>query len=493
MVERPSMATSPRRVIEVTDERSGAVIEREGADSSTLIDLTELGLPPLPSPIPVPIPKPFLFGARFLIWKQDPTVVDPGVRTVFVDGLILNGPLDARIATDLAGTTPVARNANADFIFTPGTAAFDAAQTWCVAREALTMCERVRRSYLPGPANAPIPWVWNTAGNTDKLTVFPQAGETRNAYYSRSAKALKFFYFPSAGSTVYTCRSLDIVAHETGHAILDGLKPGWIGNSNAPQTGGLHESFGDLMAIFLALSQLDQVEAVIALSKANLHNRNFIAALAEQFGLALGTTMGLRNADNDLKLSQVGNEVHAISQVFTGGIYDVLADIFAFEWLRQRSVKDPALILLEVAHELFKLLLHAIEGAPATNATYADVVNHMLAISSAQGDPVNYRGFIRNRFTLREVVVSPTPLTAVEEGTLDFSETSGTEGEDLLELQATDIPATLVAGQDRTGCCGTMNMLEFLTVDAQLLESGAPLGDEVLLQTETKALSKAFK
>ena len=31
----------------------------------------------------------------------------------------------------------------------------------------------------------------------------------------------------------------------------------WLLSNNPPQTGGLHESFGDLTAIFLALSQLD--------------------------------------------------------------------------------------------------------------------------------------------------------------------------------------------------------------------------------------------
>src|SRR3989441_12365694 len=91
-------------------------------------------------------------------------------------------------------------------------------------------------------------------------------------------------------------------------------------------------------AIFLALSQLDQVEAVIAQTKANLHNKTFLADLAEEFGLALGQPMGLRNADNDLKLGQVGNEVHALSQVFTGAMYDIVADIFSFE--RRHLVRD---------------------------------------------------------------------------------------------------------------------------------------------------------
>jgi hypothetical protein len=100
------------------------------------------------------------------------------------------------------------------------------------------------------------------------------------------------------------------------------------------------------------------------------HAKTFIAHVAEQFGAALGKPFGLRNADNDLKLSEVGNEVHAISQVFTGGLYDIMSDIFAFELDRQGSKKRPSLILVEVAGHLAKLLIEAIIAAPpATPST----------------------------------------------------------------------------------------------------------------------------
>ena len=70
------------------------------------------GASPIPSPIPIPIPIPLVFGSRFMIWKQDPTVTDPGVRLTFVPTLVLDGPKDSRITTDLAGTTPVNANSN---------------------------------------------------------------------------------------------------------------------------------------------------------------------------------------------------------------------------------------------------------------------------------------------------------------------------------------------------------------------------------------------
>jgi hypothetical protein len=402
------------------------------------------GMPVSRPPIPKPTSKSF--GTRVLIWKQDPSTSEIGLRKAFLPGHVVAGPRDARITNGAPGIAHVTPNTFGDFIQTPGTDAFDAVQAFAVVRQTLTMYQRAFNG-------AQLPWQWNSSSNTDPLAVFPHGlPGTMNAFYSRSAKALKFGDFIKPGSTppqrIFTCRSLDIVAHECGHAILDGLKPGWLAPGNPPQTGGLHESFGDLTAIFVALSQLDQVEAVVAQTKANLHDKTFLADLAEEFGLALGRPNGLRNADNDLKLSQVGTEVHAISQVFTGAIYDILADMFAFE--RNVGRRDDAAVLLDTAHYLQTLLLRAIMAAPATAATFAHVANQMLVIAAADGKPVNYRNFIRNRFTVREVVVSPTPLTEDHE-----------RGQMLEAFVRDDEEAV----QDRRGCCGTMTHPEYNGVD----------------------------
>lgn len=451
-----------------------------------------------PGPIPIPVPIPIFTGSRFFIWKQDPTVGELGRRLTCIPSLVLNGPRDARFDTFLSGSTPVSRSAEGDFLFPADTPQADCAHTFAVARQTLTMFERLRDG-------TPIPWAWNVGGNTDVLTVHPRAGVTQNAYYSRGQKALKFFYFTPGGSPrpVFTCRSFDIVAHETGHAILDGLKPGWLGTGNPPQTGALHESFGDLAALFLALAQLDQVEAFVAMTKANLHAKNFLAALAEQFGAALGRPSGLRNADNDLKLSQVSNEVHELSQVFTGAIYDVLADIYAHERVRQARSTDPAQVLLEVSQHICGLILAGLIKAPAIGATFAHVVTAMLHISKDQGDPPIYRTFIRNRFAVREIVVPPVPLTAVAIGALDYTDPESSIGEDEVELDvALPEHASLSASvpQDRSGCCGTMQLPEYarepekLAAELQRLgKEGAVMREEELVAGEMAELRKAFK
>jgi len=413
-------------------------------------------LPPAPSPIPIPIPLP---GARVLMWKQDPSVGEIGIRKAYLPGHVFDGPRDARI--EVKGLASVAANAFADFIQTPGTDAFDAVHTFAVVRETINMYQRAR-------GGAILPWQWNSASNTDPLSVFPHGlPNTQNAFYQRSTKSLKFgdFAKPGAppGTKVFTCRSFDIVSHETGHAVLDALKPNWLLTGNPPQTGGLHESFGDLTAIFLTLSQMDQCEAVIAQTKANLHDKTFLSDLAEEFGLALGRPNGLRNADNDFKLSQVGTEVHAISQVFTGGIYDFLADIFAFE--QRPALRDDARVLYEAGQYVASLVLRGIVAAPASAATFADVVNQMLTISVADGKPVQYRNFLRNRFTLREVVVSPVPLTA--------------DHDNKAELAPKIIDAK-GAHQDRRACCGTMKLSEYN-------------GGEKAIEDELEQLRKSFE
>jgi len=490
-----------RQQIMLEEARVEGYVPEPTAASMEQLARLGAGIPqPIPSPIPIPIPLPFLFGSRFKIWKQDPTVSALGRRLTYIRRLILNGPRDSRIVTDLPGTTPVVRNVHGDFIFGASTPESDCCHAFAVVRQTLTMWEQ-------SAGMAALRWAWNTPTNTTPLTNRPRGFNGANAFYSRNGKALSFGFFTPTGSSapIFTCRSLDIVSHETGHAVLDGLKPGWLGAGNVPQTGAIHEAFGDLTAIFLALSQFDQVEAFVALTRANLHAKNFLAALAEQFGSALGRPSGLRNADNNLKLSQVSNEVHELSQVFTGAIYDILADIYSFELGQQAAKKEPTQILFEVAQKVRKLLLDAIIAAPATGATFANVANHMLQISHGQGDPPIHRTFIRNRFQVREVLVSPTPLAAtpLAQGVIDLTDKkyTGPEG-DTTELDAAypDHPsATEGVVQDRSGTCGTMQLPEYarshkeLDADLKKLQGGQePLSEEELLAPELKELKKAF-
>ena len=390
-------------------------------------------------------------GARVLMWKQDPSVGEISARKVFLPGLILAGPRDARIVQGQPGIAPVSPNAFGDFVTTPDTPQFDAVHTYAVVRQTLTMYQRALAAI---DDDTPLPWEWNNGADTGPLEVFPHGlPNVMNAFYSRDQRCLKFGDFIPTGTEVrvFTCRSFDIVAHETGHAVLDGLKPQWLLAANPPQTGGLHEAFGDLTAIFLSLSQLDQCEAIVAQTKARLHDKNFLSDIAEQFGLALGRPNGLRNADTDITLSQAGNQVHAISQVFTGAMYDILADLFTLE--RRPQVLDDADVLHRVGDYLRGLLLRALIAAPDFGATYLDVVEAMLDIVARDGKAQAYADAIRTRFSEREVV-----------------QLAAGAGQDAamapaLAAAVTDQPHAV---QNRRSCCGTMNLAEYFDVQHDL-------------------------
>lgn len=87
----------------------------------------------------------------------------------------------------------------------------------------------------------------------------------------------------------------------------------------------------------------------------------------------------------------------------------------------------------------------------------------MLNIALADGKPVQYRNFIRNRFALREVIVSPVPLA---------------EDHDTKHEYAAAVADAKGATQDRRTCCGTMNHPEYQ-------------GDAEALDDEYRELKKA--
>lgn len=90
-----------------------------------------------------------------------------------------------------------------------------------------------------------------SADPVHRLRIYPHALREANAYYSPEKKALLFGYFPSLlanpaeslpGGLVFTCLSHDVVAHETTHALLDGMHRYFAEPSN-PDVLAFHEAF----------------------------------------------------------------------------------------------------------------------------------------------------------------------------------------------------------------------------------------------------------
>lgn len=141
-----------------------------------------------------------------------------------------------------------------------------------------------------------------------RLRIYPHALREANAYYSPRKKALLFGYFPTRGGgpgqapggLVFTCLSYDVVAHETTHALLDGLHPSFNEATN-PDVHALHEGFADVVALFQRFAHPEILEHQIARTRGSLEQQNLLGELAQQFGQALGMRGALRSALGEVK------------------------------------------------------------------------------------------------------------------------------------------------------------------------------------------------
>lgn len=213
--------------------------------------------------------------------------------------------------TDLSFAT---MNVKGDFIDNPQ---FHQVNVFAVAAHTLELVERAIGREMKWKNNAP-------------LVIRPHAFNDANAYYDPMSPSLNFgsFNSPFRRAPIWTCLSHDVVTHELGHAILDSFRPDFI-FSEEVDTGALHESFGDLVALFAALSHKPVVERLFAESGGDMMNPNLTSGLAEEFGIGLwGVSFPfLRSALKGPNYDEAPWEIHDRSTVWTAALYEILATL----------------------------------------------------------------------------------------------------------------------------------------------------------------------
>jgi len=110
---------------------------------------------------------------------------------------------------------------------------------------------------------------WAFGGH--QIQVSPHAFADANAFYSGPARGLFFGYFPSldARRKIFTCLSHEVVAHETTHALLDGLRERYT-DPSSPQQAGFHEAFADIVALLSTFSAESLVAKLVDLGMPNV-------------------------------------------------------------------------------------------------------------------------------------------------------------------------------------------------------------------------------
>jgi hypothetical protein len=278
---------------------------------------------------------------------------------------------------------------------------------------------------------------WATTPSDDgplRLVVRPFGFEGSNAGYSREAGDLSFGYFSAgdqaAGFTlreglIATALSHDIVAHETTHALLDGLRSSFMDPSNV-DVPAFHEGFSDLVALFLHFTYPDVVERGIRELHRGLARGMLLTDLAREFGYARSKSGradalrsgidldGLAAFDSDALPRPDGTpgptsptkydpklEPHALGSVLVSAVFEAFATIvkrkteryfriagldpqnLAGASLNDALIKAVAQEASDVAGQFLTICIRATDYCPPADMEFGE---YLRAIITADGD-----------------------------------------------------------------------------------------------------------
>lgn len=282
-------------------------------------------------------------------------------------------------------------NSDGNFIFQPGTYECRIASVFSNVLQSYEMISQdikflqenyPRHSGLKKKADQ-----WVTANGFGPMYIYSvDISDRNNAYYSRGSDGKRELVFlpistQKGEEPKYTSDSSEIIRHEAGHSILDILRPEFYDHFNG-QLGALHESFGDLMALWGTLYNWRITDYIAETTGLDLSKSSPLALVAEQFGSTLGMGEGLRDISSDLSIHQAGDEVHDASVVFTGALYDILQSGVKFlkEERLDKYRNNKAGLLYDASQYTRRLLLQTLLTDSTLTPTFEDIGRTMISV-----------------------------------------------------------------------------------------------------------------
>jgi len=277
-----------------------------------------------------------------------------------------------------------------------------------------------------------------------QLYLVPAAFEDADAYYDPDTEALLFGYFPSqesAGDTVYTALSHDVVAHETTHAILDGLRHRFQ-EPSLPDQAAFHEALADVVALLSVFALPDVVAGLLGrpdgqgrvpaldVEPATLA-RHALFGLAEQVGVATTAHRGsaLRRSielepDPGLLDDPSYEEAHARAEILVAAVARTLVGIWAgrLDGLhrrgesvdRKRAAEEGA----KSADHLLTMCIRAIDYTPPVDFAFGDFLAALIASDTelAPDDEHGYRISLTDTFASYGISAEPVASVPASRG-----------------------------------------------------------------------------
>jgi hypothetical protein len=244
---------------------------------------------------------------------------------------------------------------------------------------------------------------WGFEGN--RLIVVPHAGYGENAYYDRQSKSLQFYYFDHRGKRIHTCLSADIVYHEFGHAMLDGIRPYYI-EAVLPETAAFHEFIGDLTAILLSFRNNAFRRMVLTETSGDLSVESALNRIAEQFGEAVQGRPYLRSALNKLEMHDVRDDQrpHRMSEVLTGAMFDIVRHLSRHYVETRRHT--PAQAYWFTIQRMQSMAIQPLDLLPPVDVSFRDYARAVLRAEELANptDPDDHRRMMLEVFRDRGIL-----------------------------------------------------------------------------------------
>lgn len=290
-----------------------------------------------------------------------------------------------------------------------------------------------------------------------RLRIYPHALRTKNAFYSPQHKALLLGYFTAsaadtgaASEAVFTALSHDIVAHETTHALLDGIHRRYQEATN-PDVLAFHEAFADIVALFQHFTMADSLRDQIARARGDLSRETLLAQLAVQFGQAeqrraLRDYIGKEERDPTTQAKvwkpreanvtdyQNAHDPHDRGAVLVAAVFDAFVRIYrkrAIVPIRLETngseILSPGALSSQLADALTEvagksarhvliMCIRALDYCPPVDITFGDYLRAIITadLDLVPDDPLGYRVAFVSAFRARGIYPENVTTVAVD-------------------------------------------------------------------------------
>jgi hypothetical protein len=314
---------------------------------------------------------------------------------------------------------------------------------------------------------------WNPSRGTyepvHKLRIYPHALREANAYYSMAKRALLFGYFRSANASaganwIFTALSHDIVAHETTHAVLDGLHRRYA-EATSVDSLAFHEAFADIVALFSHFTLTEAAHAHIQERGGSLDNESLLSGLAGQFAAGTSGRASLRQyvgTAPDPDLLAKTTECHERGAILVAAVFDAFLTIYRArtdDLLRIGGVKRGEGVRLNTdlatrltreavksADHVLRMCIRALDYLPPVDVRFGEFLRGIITADNdlVPSDPLNYRLAFAEAFRRRGILVedclSMSPNNLLWESPEQMFGTNPLSVEDLKEIDLDLVP-----------------------------------------------------